>query len=100
MPDIVGESGQALVDRYRNERFVELAYELQRFSDIRRWMIGPSTHTNARGVDLRYNYSAPTIPVYTVIEVQDRAWQDKMYFMPIYHDEINRNENLVQNPLY
>ncbi len=100
MPDIVGESGQDLVDSYRNERFVELAYELQRFFDIRRWMAGPATHSNARGVDVRYYYSAPTVPVYTVIEVQDRAWQDKLYFLPIYHDEMNRNEKLVQNPLY
>lgn len=100
MPDIAGESGQVLVDRYRNERFVELAYELQRFFDIRRWMIGTETHTNATGVDVRYYNSAPTVPVYSVIEVQDRAWQDKLYFLPIYHDEMNRNEKLVQNPLY
>jgi starch-binding outer membrane protein, SusD/RagB family len=32
--------------------------------------------------------------------VQDRAWNDKMYFLPIIQDEINRNKNLVQNPLY
>lgn len=100
MPDIAGESGQDLVDSYRNERCIELAYELQRFFDIRRWMIGTETHTNATGVDVRYYDSSPTVAVYTVIEVQDRAWQDKLYFLPIYHDEMNRNEKLVQNPLY
>ena len=31
---------------------------------------------------------------------ENRAWLDKMYFLPIHRDEINRNKNLVQNPGY
>ncbi len=37
------ESGDVLMDRYRNERRVELAYEEHRFHDARRWMIAPET---------------------------------------------------------
>jgi len=31
---------------------------------------------------------------------ETRKWMDKMYFAPIHQDEIRRNTNLVQNPLY
>jgi hypothetical protein len=31
---------------------------------------------------------------------ENRRWDDKMYFLPIHRDEINRNRNLVQNPGY
>ena len=32
--------------------------------------------------------------------IQTRDWNDKMYFLPIILDEMNRNSELVQNPLY
>ena len=32
--------------------------------------------------------------------IQTRGWNDALYFMPIHRDEINRNDMLVQNPLY
>ena len=38
MPAIT-ESGEALRDRYRNERRIELVYEEHRYHDARRWMI-------------------------------------------------------------
>ncbi|MFC4870867.1 RagB/SusD family nutrient uptake outer membrane protein [Negadavirga shengliensis] len=103
MPPVT-ESGDALKERYRNERRVELAYEDHRYFDVRRWMIAPEVYTNAKGVRVRYqllpdNTTSPD-PTYTVIEVQDRAWQDRAYFLPIKLDEMNRNFNLVQNPLY
>ena len=37
---------------------------------------------------------------YAVDTVQTRAWNDKMYFMPIRFDELNRNGLLKQNPGY
>src|SRR5260221_1841123 len=37
------ETGDALRQRYRNERRVELAYEEHRYHDARRWMIAPAT---------------------------------------------------------
>ena len=46
----VSDSGAALMERYRNERRVELAYEDHRFYDVRRWMIAPSAYVNATGV--------------------------------------------------
>lgn len=93
------ETGDALEARYRNERRIELSYEGQRFFDIRRWMIAPDVMKPAQGVDIRYPYGS-TRPVYTVTEVQGRAWSNKAYLMPIMLDEMNKNEMLIQNPGY
>ena len=103
MPPVT-DSGQDLIERYRNERRVELAYEDHRYFDVRRWMIAPQAYTDAEGVDVRYKLEDDNTtaekPIYSVIEVQDRAWNDRFYFLPIKLDEINRNDKLVQNPLY
>lgn len=116
MPAIT-DSGNALRQRYRNERRIELAYEEHRFHDARRWMI-PET-TVGRGVKsmdvaatlkpgatphVPYRYD-PTVYdyTYTVVDntqTETRVWADKMYFWPIPRDEMNRNELLVQNPGY
>ncbi len=42
MPAIT-ESGDALRQRYRNEKRIEMAFEEQRYFDARRWMIAPQT---------------------------------------------------------
>lgn len=103
MPDIT-ETGAALTERYRNERRVELAYEDHRYFDVRRWMIAPQVlSVDAKGVDIRYKLVGNTTsanPAFTVIEVQDRTWNERSYFLPIKLDEVNRNNQLVQNPLY
>jgi len=102
MPDVpAGESGDALMERYRNERRIELCYEQHRYFDIRRWMIAPEVITPAEGVKIVYPYGSST-PTYTVLsDVQDRGWNDnKSYFLPILLDELNRNNQLIQNPGY
>jgi len=114
MPAIT-ETGQALVQRYRRERNKEMLFEEQRFYDARRWMIAPTTLGNkARVIKItgtlkpgksvsiyrystdNYNYS------YTVqnYDVEDRKWDDKLYFPPISRDEMNKNTKLIQNPGY
>jgi hypothetical protein len=62
-------------------------------------MIAPTVlNRNANGIVISQPLAGPV--TYTVQKVQDRAWNDKMYFLPIILDEINRNAELVQNPLY
>ena len=98
MPDVT-ETGDALVERYRNERRVELAFEEHRYFDVRRWMIASEALGRpANGIIIRQPFGQP--PTYQVGLVQERAWTDKMYFLPILQDEMNRNNKLVQNPLY
>ncbi len=116
MPAIT-ESGDALRQRYRNERRVEMAFEEQRYHDARRWMIAGSTlgrkvqiinvigTLKAGKTVTLYRYDPSSYDYqYKVVEMdpgkENRAWLDKMYFLPIHRDEINRNKNLVQNPGY
>lgn len=102
MPDIT-ETGAALVERYRNERRIELAFEDHRYFDVRRWMIAPVAYEDATGVSIRHkidNSGNILSSTYDVIKAQDREWNPRFYLFPIKLDEINRNEKLVQNPLY
>jgi hypothetical protein len=100
----VTETGQALIDRYRHERRIELAFEDHRFFDVRRWMIAPQAYTDARGIQILHKLNpdkVTTTAVYTQLpSVQQRAWQPKFYFIPISIDELNKNNKLIQNPLY
>ncbi|SHJ65615.1 RagB/SusD family nutrient uptake outer membrane protein [Maribacter aquivivus] len=113
----IESSGTELLEDYINERRVELAYEEHRYHDARRWMI--ADQTLGRGIKVMkvtaalkagatprapYQYD-PTVYdyTYTVVDNNDnetRTWDDKMYFMPISRDEINRNNLLIQNPGY
>ncbi|RAV28874.1 RagB/SusD family nutrient uptake outer membrane protein [Sinomicrobium soli] len=113
----VSDSGEDLKERYRNERRIELAYEEHRFHDARRWMIAPETlgqqvrtiRVSGKlkpGADVRlyhydpesydYEYTPQTLDP----GIENRNWQDKMYFISIHRDEMNRNDKLVQNPGY
>jgi hypothetical protein len=113
----VTDSGDALRQRYRNERRVELSYEEHRYHDARRWLIAPETLGRIiQTIDIRATLrpgATPHVPyhydpsrytyVYTVVENTEnetRTWRNKMYYRPITRDEINRNALLVQNPLY
>jgi hypothetical protein len=102
----VSETGDQLVQRYRNERRVELAYEDHRFYDVRRWMIAPSAYQNGRGVfvigDIAADGSISNRTYAVNPSAQARAWNasNAFYFLPIRLDEINKNSLLVQNPKY
>lgn len=116
MPAIVA-TGTALRDEYRNERRIEMAYEEQRYHDCRRWMIAPQTlgrklvYINVTGtlkagqtavVPYKYDEALYNYTYLPVIDnsLEDRQWVDKMYFRPLYRDEMNRNNLLIQNPGY
>jgi starch-binding outer membrane protein, SusD/RagB family len=98
-PDLDGSlSGTALLERYRNERKVELAFEEHHYFDIRRWMIAPELHPGpVNRMDIVENNGAFE---YTVEQMEDRVWRDAYYYLPIPQDEIDRNSNLAQNPGY
>lgn len=103
MPDIT-ESGDALRQRYRNERRIEMVYEDQRFFDVRRWLIGPEAYHAVHGVDIVYELNpdktTATIPTITPVQLMTGEWLDKLYFFPISRDEMNKNDLLIQNPGY
>jgi hypothetical protein len=100
-------AGHHLLEEYRNERRVEMGAELQRFFDVRRWMIAPKVlNENAKGIDItvkgesRADRSSYYDYKYKVVSIRDRVWDNKMYFAPIPLAEMNRNSKLVQNPGY
>lgn len=113
----VTETGDALRQRYRNERRVEMVFEEQRYHDARRWMIAPITlGRQPNGITIFgalkpganvsiYKYDPNSYDyTYTMFNIdpgkENRAWNDKMYWFPYHRDEMNRNTKLVQNPGY
>ncbi len=108
MPTFSAALGQgALRDEYRNERRIEMAFEEQRFFDVRRWLTAPAVLSKvAGGINIFLNGTSRTDRTtwtnyrYAIDTVQTRAWDNKMYFMPIRLDELNRNSMLKQNPGY
>lgn len=102
MPPIT-DAGAALVERYRRERRIELVLEDHRFFDMRRWKIGSEVldkqvtkvDVNRSGAVMEYIYGElPTT-------LDNRNWNDKLYFLPIPSPEIQRsNGKLTQNPGY
>ncbi len=116
MPAIT-ESGAALMARYQNERNIEMLFEEQRFYDARRWMIAPQTLgqkvkiivisgklkpgktvTTYRYDKNNYTYTYKVQNIESGVE--NRAWDDKLYFPPIKLDEMQKNNKLIQNPGY
>lgn len=108
MPEFsAGMSEAELVEEYRNERRIEMALEEQRFFDVRRWMIAPDVlDKDAGGIniflegDSRTDRDSWRNYRYETTTVQQRGWEDRMYFMPIGRDELNRNSLLKENPGY
>ena len=113
----VTATGDELMDVYRNERRIELAYENHRYHDARRWMIAPSTlGAPAKGIQItgtlrpgaevetyKYNpekYSYTYVPTVVDPGFENRLWLDKSYYVPIRIGELNANTALIQNPGY
>ena len=103
MPGVT-ESGVQLRDRFRHEKRVEMAYEDQRFFDVRRWVIGPQAYVAAYKVEVLYpllaDKTTATVPTFTPKTHQTYSWLDKSYFWPIMRNEMNKNTSLIQNPDY
>ena len=104
-----GDGTRTVLEHIIQERQVELAFEGQRYFDVRRWMIAPEVYTGANyGIRVtgaldpngellvtnRYAYT------YELTVMTEKAWDDRNYFLPIPRSELNRNPNLVQNPGY
>lgn len=114
----VTSSGAALMNEYRNERRIELAYEEHRYHDTRRWMIAKETLGRkltfikvigklkpGKSLSTKDYHHDESVYNYTYTPVTDnahenRTWVNKMYFRPFSRDEINKNSLLAQNPGY
>lgn len=79
------ETMRALI---RNERRLELCFEGFRFWDLRRWKANLTTPAN--GVSISNGQ-------YSIFKVQDRVYQDFMFYGPIPYTEILKFGALQQN---
>jgi hypothetical protein len=96
MPDFpAGMSKEDFRKKLRNERRVEMAFENQRFWDIRRWKTGPLTNT-IRGMEITKNPDGSFN--YKEKIVSHRVWNKKMFQYPVPQSELDKNKNLIQDP--
>lgn len=100
LPDFTGDITQAL----HYERRIEFVHEDVRWYDMRRWKILDQALQDATGVDIIQTTNRDNNTVTTTwqkIIVQPRGPAvDKLYWVPIPIDEINRAPQLQQNPGY
>ena len=100
----INASGTALKEAYRHERRIEFGMEDHRYFDVRRWLIGEEAYKPALKADIIYKLkedkTTSTVPTIKHVVFENRKWDDKMYFLPIMRDELNKNSKLVQNPGY
>ena len=99
MPPVT-ESGASLLARLQNERKIELAFEEQRWFDIRRWKIAPIImNSPATKMEIRKDLATGK-KTYSVQIMYQRAFPDKNYLLPIPQTDIEKDASLVQNPGY
>jgi len=80
--------------KLQNERRVEMAFEEQRFWDIRRWKIGDTTR-DIYGMEIAKN--ADGTFKYTKKLIERRVYEEKMNLYPIPQTELYKNNKLQQN---
>lgn len=99
MPE-VNDTGEALMERIRNERRVELAFEEHRYYDVRRWKLGEKyLNKTVTGIAILKlpNGTKTYEPGKTV---EKRLFFERMYWLPIPKSEIDKNPKILQNPGY
>lgn len=97
MPAIAdGKTQEELRQIVRHERLVELAYEGQRFFDIRRWRIAGDVMP---GKVYGMTYTDTNGELQTVeVTAWTNVWSDRNYLWPVPQGEIDLNGSLGQNP--
>ena len=88
----------------RHERKIELAWECNRYFDVRRWFTahGPDGELNhdEYGLDMSRGTGATDPAFFTLTKVANKRFDIQHYFLPIKSSEIMLNTQLVQAPYY
>lgn len=79
----------------RNERRIELCFENFRFWDLRRWNVN-LTKLNETALGVEISKSGATMK-YTLLEVENRKYEDYMIYGPLPFAEVMKWSNLEQN---
>ncbi|RVU02606.1 RagB/SusD family nutrient uptake outer membrane protein [Mucilaginibacter limnophilus] len=86
----------------QNERRIELAFEEQRFWDVRRWGIAEQTENiTAQGMKVTRDSDTDTTPTYEVVNIKRHTFRaPAMYLWPLPQNEVDKSDKLKQNPGY
>ena len=76
------------------ERRVELAFEAQRWFDIRRWKIAPQVMGDLHGMDINQNDNT----FFKRVVATTHKFTNAFYWFPIDQYELDRSHLIVQNP--
>lgn len=93
LPAPVGQA--AIREAIRKERRVELAFENNRFFDVRRWKIAEQTEN---GPIYGLNIGADMPGFLQVVPFETRVFERKHYLFPLPADDVDNDKQLVQNP--
>jgi hypothetical protein len=99
------QSGTDLRDKIRHERKLELAFEDQRYWDVRRWRIATEALSfQVEGVKILRHIDDFGVETFTY-ETFDAAplesnFYERHYYLPIGQDRRNNNNKLKENPGY
>ena len=99
MPPVTA-TGSELLEKLRNERRIELAFENHRYFDLRRWKLAEEyENKNAMGIKVEKDESGNL--TYSEITVLERSFGPQHYWLPIPRSEIIKSSyTLEQNPYY
>ncbi|MGX5688543.1 RagB/SusD family nutrient uptake outer membrane protein [Arcticibacter tournemirensis] len=87
-------SGAELIQKIRDERRIELAFESHRWFDVRRWKIVKSVMGNLHGM----NIDKDGTEFYKRVVADNHLWKEAYYWFPLSQYEMDRGLKLVQNP--
>ena len=80
----------------RNERRIEMAFEEQRYWDIRRWRIAEDIFKEPlKGLNIQV---VGNKTIYNEVNVLSAEFDTKRYFYQIPYSEVIKNGNMIQNP--
>lgn len=80
----------------QNERRIEMAFEEQRYWDIRRWRIAEEIFKNPlEGLEIRVKGNTTS---FNEVDVLSMMFDVKRYLYPIPYNEVVKNDNMIQNP--
>ncbi len=101
LPDRVTADQAQAREWLRHERQIEFFGEGDRWYTIRKWMIADEVIKDVHSIKIthlpdggaRWFYDKSTT-------VDERAWDDRQYWLPVAREEINKAPQLTQNPGY
>jgi hypothetical protein len=105
---IRGRAGMPLLgalteDAIRHERTVELAFEENRYWDLRRWRIAEEKINGLRtkGLEFTYYFNEDRYDLmYKNGDPSSRTFQERHYYLPLGVTRVADNPELVENPGY